>query len=338
VPFDADYFDGRSSARRRVRVRLEGAQVCVEGDGVSLELPCDALRFQARLGNLPLRIELPGSGLLVADARAVASSLPVPAPQGLMHRLEGHWGIVVAALAVVGLALFLGWRYGVPAAARQIAQHLPTEVEAELAEESVQALDRYVFHPSGFTLAQRARLEAAFLELARQAEAPPHVQLQFRDGGFIGANALALPGGTVVVTDQLVKLMNDDELTLAVLAHELGHVHHRHVTRSLLQSSITALGSTLLLGDVTAVAGLAAAVPTVVLHNTYSRDHEREADAYGFALMKRTGRSPQLLGVALGKLESQARGKDRDGRDTAGYLDSHPPTRERLQAAIEASR
>lgn len=50
----------------------------------------------------------------------------------------------------------------------------------------------------------------------------------------IGANAFALPDGTLVVTDELVELAgdNDDEV-LAVLAHELGHIHERHGLRLL---------------------------------------------------------------------------------------------------------
>jgi Zn-dependent protease with chaperone function len=338
MAFEADYFDGRSSARRRVNVEPAGDSLRVVGEGVALEVKLAELRFQPRMGRLPQRISLPGDGLLVADPDAVAGALTVPASTSRIHGLESDWLFVLGALVAVVVALFLGWRYGVPAAARSIAHSLPVEVEAELAADGLAAMDRYLFHPTSLTLEQRARMEAVFREMLRQAESPPAVRLEFRDGGFIGANALAMPGGIVVVTDQLVKLMAGDDEVMAVLAHEVGHVRHRHVTRSLLQSSITAIASTLLLGDVSAVAGLAATAPTILLHNTYSRDHEREADAFGFDLMRRTGRSPQLLGVALARLEREARGKDADGREIPGYLASHPPTEERLQAAVAASR
>ena len=52
--------------------------------------------------------------------------------------------------------------------------------------------------------------------------------LAFRDGGkTVGANAFALPGGQIVVTDALVQLLSDAELQ-AVLAHELSHGAERH--------------------------------------------------------------------------------------------------------------
>lgn len=48
------------------------------------------------------------------------------------------------------------------------------------------------------------------------------------------------PGGTIVVTDQLVRLAARKEDMLAVLAHEIGHVEGRHPLRLVLHSSAAA--------------------------------------------------------------------------------------------------
>ncbi len=61
--------------------------------------------------------------------------------------------------------------------------------------------------------------------------------VEFRASPIIGANAFALPGGIVIVTDQLMQLAEHDDEILAVLAHEIGHVKHRHVLRGLPQDS-----------------------------------------------------------------------------------------------------
>ncbi len=45
-----------------------------------------------------------------------------------------------------------------------------------------------------------------------------------------GANAFALPGGVLFMTDALVALAEPAAI-LGVLAHELGHVQQRHATR-----------------------------------------------------------------------------------------------------------
>jgi Zn-dependent protease with chaperone function len=356
--FPADYFDGRSSSRRPVEVEVDGGTARIRGAELVLDVPAAQLRFQPRLGRMPLRIALPDGGILVADADAVAGALAIPPASGIAHRLESHLGVVLASIAGVALAAWLAYSEGIPWLAREVAYRLPPAIESEIATEGLKGLDNYVFKPSALDEARRARLRAVFAQLSGEAEGVGRAaRLEFRDGNWIGANALALPGGVVVVTDQLVDMLKDDERVAAVLAHEIGHLEHRHGTRHILQDSITGLLSLAVLGDASAVAGIAATLPTVMLHTSYSRDFEREADRYAYGLLKRTNRSPKLLGDALAELEriQTAKGDGRADSDGAakqdeksggprskgagmGYLSTHPATEERIRAAEEAAR
>lgn len=354
--FPADYFDGTKSTRVPVAVEVDGDAVRIRGAGVSRDLAVGELRVQPRLGKLPMRIVLPDGGLLVADADLVAAALPVPRAIGLAHRLESHLGIVLGSIVGVVVAAWFAFTYGIPWAAREIAFRLPPSVEAEIAVEGLKALDRYVFKPSALPEERRRRLAGIFAGLAARADgAGREARLVFRDGNWVGANALAIPGGAVVLTDQLVVLLRDDDRIAAVLAHEIGHLQYRHGSRHILQDSLVGLLALTLLGDATAVANIAVTIPTVMLHTGYSRDFEREADQYAYGLLKQTGRSPRLLGDALGELErahesrsaeckaDDAQGADqkpakRRGSSIPGYASTHPPTAERIRAAEEASR
>src|SRR2546430_17108618 len=89
--------------------------------------------------------------------------------------------------------------------------------------------------------------------------------LEFRQS-FIGANAFALPSGIIVETDDLVRLSRSDGEVLGVLAHELGHVKHRHTMRRLLEGSATALFISGVPGVVASTPSLAAAAPAALLH------------------------------------------------------------------------
>lgn len=333
--FEADYFDGRATARRRVRVARDGATVRIAGEGVALAVPLASLRYQPRVGSLPLRIGLPDAGLLVADADAVSPVLPVPRAASLAQRLEGHTGMLYGSIAGVVVAFVLGWQYGVPWLAEKATAMLPADVEAELSDEGLKSLDRYVFRPSDLTEDRREALRKPFA--AMLAQSGTQATLLFRNGEWLGPNAFALPGAKIVMTDQLVAAMgDDDDLVMAVLAHEIGHVAHRHTMRALLQSSFVALGSVLVLGDVSSIAGIAATIPTVVLHNAYSRDFEREADRFAFELLPRTGRSPRLFAQALSRIEASVAG--RKGReDVPSFLSTHPATKERVRAARDAA-
>lgn len=151
-------------------------------------------------------------------------------------------------------------------------------------------------------------------------------RLEFRDGGSIGANALALPSGVVVLTDQLEQLATSDDQLRGVFAHEVGHLVNRHAMRMLVQSSASTLFLVGLLGDASAVSSLATAAPSVLVSAAYSRDFERNADAFAFRWMSAHRVDPQALGELLLRLDAQ------QGGDQGGYLASHPALRERLKA------
>ena len=86
----------------------------------------------------------------------------------------------------------------------------------------------------------------------------------------MGANAFALPNGTIVVTDDLVKLAEHDDELVAVLAHEIGHVVSRHALRRVLQDSGVMLLVAGITGDIVSISSLAAALPTLLIEAKYS--------------------------------------------------------------------
>jgi Zn-dependent protease with chaperone function len=351
--FEADYFDGRTAARHRVEVVVDAGSVLVRGGEVLHAYEVEQVRIESRVGNLPLRIVLPDGVVLVAAADDVAGVLPIPQAAGLAHRLESRIAVVLASLAGIAVAGWFGYHDGVPWLARKVAERIPPSLEAQIAYDGLKYLDRIAFRPSRLDAERQARLRAVLAELARPlGPAASGARLEFRDGGWIGANAFALPGGVVVMTDQLSKALPNEDHVAAVLSHELGHLEHRHGARAMLQSSIAGLASLALFGDASSVSGLAATIPTALVHTSYSRDFEREADAFAFRLLRSTGRSPRLMGEALVALESaeRKRGEEcrtpgappkprRDEDDDFGvqYLSTHPRTGERAAAAERAA-
>jgi Zn-dependent protease with chaperone function len=336
--FAADYFDGLTSRRRAVEVVVVGDRIGVRGSDLTLDFRQRDLRPRPRVGSAPLDIELPNGGLLVAPYEDVASFIPIPPLASLADRLERRLAVVLTALAGLAVAAFLAYSEGIPWLARVAADRLPPEVEADIARQGLAFLDANVFRASHLPQARRAGLQERLGELAA-AEGMPVPRMEFRFGGFIGPNALALPGGVIVVTDQLAEILDDEGMT-AVLAHELGHLRHRHGTRRILQASFVGLFTAAIFGDVSG-GTLAATVPAAFLYSGYARDLERDADAFAFDLLRRTGRSPLLLASALQRLQDDVdrRRSRRDAlpRSRTGYLASHPLTEERMEAAERAA-
>ena len=159
----------------------------------------------------------------------------------------------------------------------------------------------------------------------------------------MGANAFALPGGAVVLTDALVKLAQNDAQISAVLAHEVGHVRHHHGLRLAIQAAGLAALIATLAGDAVSITGLAVALPTALLQSGYSREFEDEADAYAFRRLKEIQLSPKYFAQILARIE-ESRNKDPDAnrrsgperrRSDHGYLSTHPATAERIERALK---
>ena len=151
------------------------------------------------------------------------------------------------------------------------------------------------------------------------------------------SDLFALPGGTLLMTDKLVRLAQNDDQISAVLAHEIGHVRHRHGLRLGLQAAGIAALSAALFGDAVSITGLAVTLPTAILQNGYSRELETEADDYAFVRLKEVGISPKAFAEMMELFEKQAHEKSPKG-SAMDYLSTHPATANRIQRALEAAK
>ena len=223
-----------------------------------------------------------------------------------------------------------------PWLADRIAEQIPPTAERSLGDQVLGSLDRLGLGASTLDADRRNVLAARFAKLAQGAPGGADYRVEFRNAPGIGANAFALPGGTVVVTDQLVNLLGDDREFDAVVAHEIGHQQHRHAIRQTLRTSFVAIVAAFFAGDVSSASAVVVAVPSFLLDNHYSRTFEEEADAYAFDLLARHDESPHWFAEAMRLLESQHPDRRR-GREPA-YLSSHPATFDRIDEAEAAAR
>ena len=218
-----------------------------------------------------------GSAFITQDNDAVDALLAHSHTQltSSIHSLEGSFQAVALGLLVLIAGVYLGVTQGIPWAAERVATQIPQDVQNRLGRDALVFLDRIMLEPSELEPAEKQRLRRLAMP-ALVAAGFADTDLQFRKS--IGPNALTLPDGTIVITDELVALANDDQL-LAVVYHELGHLEGRHILRRTLQNSFLVLGVFFLTGDVNSVE-LLLAIPTVIMNSAYSRDFEREADRY----------------------------------------------------------
>lgn len=279
------WLNGRTSAPAAVSLQVDAnglVSVIDQADNsLLLQTAFSALKISSRLGNTPRFIEFAGGEKFeTLNNQQVDELLHQHRPSvfnTLAHRLESHLQFVALTIVCVVALTWLGVIYGVPAASKAIAYRLPQNALSLASTETLALLDKTHLAPTRLTPAVQTRILHHFAPAIRE-NARLHVQVVFRDGGDLGANAFALPDGTIVFTDDMVQLAaNDDEL-IAVLAHEIGHVKYRHALRSAIQGSSTGFLVTMLTGDMSAASSALATLPVVLTNMSYSRDFEREAD------------------------------------------------------------
>lgn len=342
----AQYFDGRTSRAHPVVLHVRDGHAVLQdaGGGELRRAPLASLRVSERIRRGPRLVTFDdGAYCEITDHAGFDAMLAATGHrEGWVSRAQNSWRLV--GLSMLGLVLFVAvsYFYLLPWSAVLVARTIPASLEAQLGHTTLDSLDQGIVKPSTLPAADQQRIRDNFAALRRPADPGHDYQILFRHGGRIGANALALPGGTIVVTDELVKLLGTGPAMMGVLAHEAGHVTQRHGLQQVFQASAVGALTAYFLGD---VSSLLATVPTAMLAMRYSRDHEREADAFAVEVLRENRLPPSALADALLQLEDAHGGRGKPGKrggkeagddEEAGFFSTHPLTRERIDTIRNA--
>lgn len=238
-------------------------------------------------------------------------------------------------------ALLLALVFVLDRAALWLAPRLPFQWERQLAASlHMDRMGQALSASSRPTDAARQRrleadLQARTDRIARALALPPEMVLTAHYVDSPTVNAFATLGGHITVFQGLLDKMEYSEELDAVLAHEIGHVQHRHLVRQLSRglSVAAALGlvgirsATLnrwLIGDAQQLQQLA-----------YSRQAEREADATAQAATRALHGHTQGL-VRLFQRFDAMRQQGHASPDWLAFTQSHPLPAERLAQAQAA--
>lgn len=321
----ASFFDGQTADSFPVQLYREGDRLLLEKPDSTIAYPLTYVKVRPVLGRIPMQVDLPDGGLLEIADHAAARTL-FGQSRGWLEKLESYWHVAVGSAVLAMAVLAAGWFWGLSFAADLASDYVPVAWEKKLGDETVSFLDEHWFAPSKLEPARQQALREA---LQRRLQLPAGCcNLQFRHSDMIGANALAIPGGKIIVTDALVDLAENDEEILAVLAHELGHEEKRHSVRMLVHASGIGVIAAVLTGDVSVLGNVMTTAPVVLMQLSYSRKFEDEADAYALRQMQKAGIPTCRFTDILTRLEES----QETSINVPEWLASHPDVVRRTQA------
>lgn len=324
-----------------------------------------AVKVSPRIGNTTRYIEFPdGAVFETEDNDAIDtiikrfSSSHYP---NIVHRLESSKQLVVITLLTM---ILLGWgfiQFGIPHFSREVAMLLTDEQTKYLGVDLLKTMDKHMLEESELDPQRQRELQSVFQSLLETLH-KDNIRLVFRKSEHIGANAFALPDGTILFTDDMVALADENEEIISIMLHEIGHLQHRHSLRMAIQGFSLAIFITAITGDVSASSSIVTSLPAVLIESGYSREMETEADTYSLLYMLGHKINPIHFATIMRKLEAsntytykkclkdnksiqtclgeamQSREQTKaDSESLGNYFSSHPGTDERIQRFEKAA-
>lgn len=149
-------------------------------------------------------------------------------------------------------------------------------------------------------------------------------------------NAFAAPGGYILVTRGLLKTLKNEAELAGVLAHEVAHVTHKHMLKTIRRSAILANVSDFTFSAMKKNPELFSNVIQEVTNKLFEKgldkDLEYEADAIGIEYAFRAGYNPRGLHNYLTTLRGL------EGKVQSRFFSTHPSTSVRIEKCQEAIR
>lgn len=329
IEFVGEYYDGRSSRPYAAVIAVYEKNLLLKCPEFTLDIPLSEIRVDPSVGSAQSIIRLLDDAEIHSSDRDAVRSLERQlnhsTPENLARHLENKFlyasGALIFTIAIIASVL----RWGLPELAQHAATVFPTNAEAKVASETLEALDDLYLDPSTLPTDRQKKLTEELKALCSAQECPSY-ELLFRNSKTIGANAFALPGNQIVITDQLIDKSKHDDEIIAVLAHELGHVKHKHILRMMLQSIGSGVVLVMITGDISNYSDLAAGIPAILLQQGYSRDMEDEADSFALNALIKAHIPPHRFADILLRIDPES-----NSTSTTTLFSSHPDTRERIK-------
>ena len=259
----------------------------------------------------------------------------------IVVRAQQRWKWVMVSVAVLIGLVWVSYGHLLPLAARGLVALMPATADEALGEAALSSIDGSgLMKPTTLSDDRQRAVRTAFAQAVARLPAGdvPSYHLEFRQS-TIGPNAFALPGGPIVLTDELYERVDGDhDILVGVLGHELGHLRHRHGMRMLVQASVLSAVAAALYGDFST---LFSQIPVLLGQASYSRGFEHEADVDSVRLMKANGISPAVMARFFVKVRQPKPGAKAASAAALPHLPialaSHPADQERIDYFEQAA-
>lgn len=232
---------------------------------------------------------------------------------GVKNRFFNSIGSKMLLLLGILLSLLaLAYLWLLPWIGEKIAMNFSKEYEIELGEQMYQA----TMEANKIDEARTTVINQFYQQLNFNVDYPIKVTVVSSED----INAFAIPGGHIVVFDQLLKKIKTPEQLAALLGHEASHVQKRHSLRSLFRTLARKMFLLLIVGNDSGVISFLADNADELKGLQYSRSLETEADNNGLLLMQKSDINGHGMLELMEVLDGETKAMDQP----SNFLSTHP--------------
>lgn len=342
--YQARFYDSSGNAPDQVEVQVESGKISICGS--SFAIPFEDLQLQVG-GHGGDRFKLicqKQNVAILSEDRSLLHALAEAARGTELGKQAAHadhkivkrgthnaryWSIVVSvicALAITGYLLL-------DPMSAAIATMIDPKFEIKLGD-MLARTDKLDKKSDNFH-----RVAGIGQKLTQQLEKSPY-KFQFFVKKDKEINACAYPGGIIIINSALIEKAKDDDEIAGVMAHEIGHVIHRHTLKQALHNCGLITCLSLVSGGVSGP-GEAEKLETVFAlaqkleSLNFSRGQETDADLTGLKLEVKAGYSGQGIINFFKRLEREENSLGPGSARLFAVLSTHPMSADRV-AKIEA--
>jgi predicted Zn-dependent protease len=331
-------FDGQTSTQHEAVLQMGEDGIISCSPELHARIHIAEVNISSRVGSIPRTLTFPSGMVFETKAHDMLDSYIKEHHKriDLAHLLESKTGFALGAFLFVFIFVLGSLFWGIPWASNTLADVLPAKASTYIGQGTLESMDKVFFFESLLSDEHQHDLQEKFRGLLPEDQEELQYSLVFRQGGLIGANAFALPDGTILMTDELVELAHHDDEILSILLHEIGHIEHRHSLRQIISHSGLALLTVMFTGDAVSAGSIMLTLPNVLMQSSFSREHESEADEYSLSKMRVLGIQTDHFANIMQRLEQEYIEEEEGEEDLdfdnkwLEYFSTHPSTDDRI--------
>lgn len=331
---DGDFFNPGSSKAETASIVIEKSKVSIfKGEERLYHL----LKVQSVQNEKSIFLE---NGILFVTKEKLNEidlKLLIPKNELLLQNLDKFKLKNVLIILLITIMLVIGYRYLFISFSSTLVYLFPYNWEKKIGESTYKTLSKTLLEKSELPEKKITEIKDKSQKIFKHSKLYKNPEIKFNKSNILGPNALALPGGPIIITDDLVELLKDDDLILSVIAHEIAHIKERHSLQQIVEIAGLSSIAWMIFGLDESILEEIVFIGINIWGLKKSRDLEKDADIIALKLLEKTSISKTSFILAIEKLTDHYCIATKIEKSVcmnevkSGWLSTHPSGAERLK-------